>query len=126
MAAKTLERAYKFRRRGADTDDDMQKSMHLYNNLVEIFPELEGVRLTHSWWGYTGYTFDFTPHLIVHDGIHYATGFCGSGVVWAPWLGNKAAHMILGNKEDAQSVFAQRSFPTRIAPLLVGLYGLYL
>ena len=99
---------------------------------MEVFPELEGVRLTHSWWGYTGYTFDFTPHLIVHDGIHYATGFCGSGVVWAPWLGNKAAHMILGNKEDAQSVFAQRSFPTRpfyrghswFLPYVIGWYGL--
>lgn len=100
-------------RRGADTDDDMQKCMHLYNNLVEIFPELEGVRLTHTWWGYTGYTFDFIPHLRVHDGIHYATGFCGSGVVWAPWLGRKAAHMILGNKQDAQSLFSQKPFPTR-------------
>lgn len=100
-------------RRGADTHDDMQKCMHLYNNLVEIFPELEGVRLTHSWWGYTGYTFDFAPHLVVHDGIHYATGFCGSGVVWAPWLGRKAAHMILGNREAAASPFTQKPFPTR-------------
>jgi glycine/D-amino acid oxidase-like deaminating enzyme len=37
-------------RRGADTDDDMQKCMHLYNNLVEVFPELEGVRLTGGKW----------------------------------------------------------------------------
>jgi glycine/D-amino acid oxidase-like deaminating enzyme len=119
-------------RRGADTDDDMQKCMHLYNNLVEIFPELEGVRLTHSWWGYTGYTFDLTPHLIVHDGIHYATGFCGSGVVWAPWLGRKAAQMILGHEEDAQSQFAQEPFPTRpfyrgrpwFLPYVIRWYGL--
>lgn len=118
-------------RRGADTDDDMQKCMHLYHNLVEIFPELEGVRLTHSWWGYTGYTFDFTPHLWAHDGIHYATGFCGSGVVWAPWLGRKAAQMILGNSEDAQSQFA-RPFPTRpfyhgkpwFLPYVIRWYGL--
>lgn len=119
-------------RRGADTDDDMQKCMHLYNNLLEVFPELEGVRLTHSWWGYTGYTFDFTPHLIVHDGIHYATGFCGSGVVWAPWLGSKAAHMILGDQVEAQSLFAQKPFPTRpfytgnpwFLPYVIRWYGL--
>lgn len=119
-------------RRGAETDDDMRKCLHLYNNLLEIFPDLEGTRLTHSWWGYTGYTFDLTPHLVVHDGIHYATGFCGSGVVWAPWLGRKAAHMILGNKEDAQSVFAQKIFPTRsfyngntwFLPYIIRWYGL--
>ena len=100
-------------RRGADTDDEVRKCLHLYHNLVEIFPELEGVRLTHSWWGYTGYCFDYTPHLAVHDGIHYATGFCGSGVVFAPWLGAKAAHMILGNKQDAHSQFARKTFPAR-------------
>jgi glycine/D-amino acid oxidase-like deaminating enzyme len=119
-------------RRGADTDDDMRKCMHLYNNLTEIFPELEGVRLTHTWWGYTGYTFDFVPHLWVHGGIHYATGFCGSGIVWAPWLGRKAAHMILGNKPDAQSLFSQKPFPTRpfyngnpwFLPYVIRWYGL--
>ena len=119
-------------RRGADTDDDMRKCMHLYNNLLEIFPELEGIRLTHSWWGYTGYTFDFIPHLAVHDGIHYATGFCGSGVVWAPWLGRKAAHMILGNRENAQSHFTKGTFPTRrfyngkpwFLPYVIRWYGL--
>ena len=119
-------------RRGADTDNDMRKCMHLYNNLVEIFPELEGIRLTHSWWGYTGYTFDFIPHLAVHDGVHYATGFCGSGVVWAPWLGRKAAHMILGNRENAHSHFTREPFPTRryyngnpwFLPYVIRWYGL--
>lgn len=119
-------------RRGAHTDDDVQKCIHLYHNLVEIFPELAGVQLTHSWWGYTGYTFDFTPHLMAHDGIHYATGFCGSGVVWAPWLGRKAAHMILGNRADAESFFAQKPFPTRpfykgkpwFLPYVIRWYGL--
>ena len=119
-------------RRGADTDNDMQKCLHLYHNLVEIFPELEGIGLTHSWWGYTGYSFDFTPHLVVNDGIHYATGFCGSGVVWAPWLGQKAANMILGNPDKAQSYFAKTPFPTRplyngnpwFLPWVIRWYGL--
>ncbi len=119
-------------RRGAGTDDDMQKCMHLYQNLIEIFPELEGVGLTHSWWGYTGYTFDFVPHLAVNDGIHYATGFCGSGVVWAPWLGRKAANMILGDADQAQSFFSDAPFPTRpfyhgnpwFMPYVIKWYGL--
>ncbi|MBL6931834.1 MAG: FAD-binding oxidoreductase [Rhodospirillales bacterium] len=119
-------------RRGADTDDDMQKCLHLYHNLVEIFPELEGVRLSHTWWGYTGHSFNYLPHLTVHDGIHYATGFCGSGVVWAPWLGKKAALMIIGDKENARSNFDEMPFPTRpfyngnpwFLPAVIGWYSL--
>ncbi len=119
-------------RRGADTDDDMQKCLHLYHNLVEVFPELEGTKLSHSWWGYTGYSFDFLPHLVVDDGIHYATGFCGSGAVWAPWLGRKAAYKVLGNTEDSGSVIAERPFPTKpfydlnpwFVPWIIRWYGL--
>ena len=40
------------------------------------------------------------PKLAVHDGIIYPTGFCGSGTVWAHWLGRKAALMILGEQAD--------------------------
>ena len=67
---------------GTITDDSIEKSVHL-NGYCRNIPELEDVGLTHSWWGYTGFTFDFMPKLVVNDGVHYATGFCGSGVVWA-------------------------------------------
>ncbi len=119
-------------RRGADTDDDMKKCLHLYHNLTEIFPELEGARLSHSWWGYTGYSFDFLPHLVAHEGIQYATAYCGSGVVWAPWLGRKVAHKILGNTDCASSIFAEAPFETRplyhgkpwFVPWIIRWYGL--
>ena len=88
-------------RRGADTDDARKKCTHLLGNLIEIFPELADIKVRHSWWGYTGYSFDFLPHLAVHEGIHYAAAFCGSGVVWAPWIGRKAALSILGESEAA-------------------------
>lgn len=104
-------------RRGAHTDDPVRKTAGLRAQLVEVFPELENTGLTHSWWGYTGYTFDFLPKVLVRDGIHYALGYCGSGVVWANWLGLKAALSILGEK-DADSVFAKYPFQTR--PLYTG------
>ncbi len=100
-------------RRGADTNVDMIKCQHLYENLIEVFPELEGVGLTHTWWGYTGYSFDFFPHLTTNNNIFYATAFCGSGVVWATWLGKKVAQLVMGRNEAARSVFSSRSFPTR-------------
>ncbi|NQV98188.1 MAG: FAD-binding oxidoreductase [Rhodospirillales bacterium] len=99
-------------RRGADTDDPQRKTRALREQLIEVFPQLQNTGLTHSWWGYTGYTFDFLPKVMVNDGIHYALGFCGSGVVWANWLGLKAALSILG-ETDAESIFAKYPFQTR-------------
>ena len=104
---------------------------HLYNNLIEIFPELRGVKLTHSWWGYTGYSFDFLPHLVVQDGVYYATAFCGSGVVWAPWLGRKAALTILGN-DQGKTVFSRFALKSRplytgkpwFLPAMIAWYGI--
>ncbi len=118
-------------RRGADSDDPNRKASHLQHNLVEIFPELKGIGLTHSWWGYTGYTFDFLPKLAINDGVRYAVGFCGSGVVWAPWLGMKAALSVLGAAE-ATSIFDEDPLQTRplyhgkpwFLPAVIAWYGL--
>ena len=43
-------------RAGANKRDPRQSGAHLYRGLIEIFPELAGVGLTHSWSGFTGYT----------------------------------------------------------------------
>jgi glycine/D-amino acid oxidase-like deaminating enzyme len=83
----------------------------LMEQLLRIFPALRGTRVTHSWFGYIGYTFDHLPHLGTLDGVYYAGGFCGSGVVMATWLGRKAATRLLGRPE-AKSAFAQISHPT--------------
>ena len=104
-------------RKGANTDDPKQKAMGLREQMVQVFPELKDVTIRYSWWGYTGYTFDYLPKINVHNGIHYALGFCGSGVVWANWLGLKAALAILG-EQDTESVFAKYPFQTR--PLYFG------
>ncbi len=96
-------------RRGAQTGDPHKKMGHLYKYLVQIFPELEGVTITHCWWGYVAMTYDQLPKVWVHEGVHYATGFCGSGVVWARWLGKKAALRILGDRQ-AETAFDDAPF----------------
>jgi glycine/D-amino acid oxidase-like deaminating enzyme len=116
-------------RAGALTEDHMKKLDHLSRNLIEIFPELDGIGFTHSWWGYTGFTFDFLPKLVVKNGVHYAAGFCGSGVIWARWLGAKAAQDIIGNA-PAETAFRADDFSTRplyygrpwFLPFMVGWY----
>lgn len=104
-------------RRGAQTENPEKKAKHLYGYLVTIFPELDGVRITHCWWGYVAMTFDQLPKVAIHEGVHYATGFCGSGVVWARWLGRKAALQILADREG-ETAFDDAPF--RALPLYDG------
>lgn len=83
----------------------------LSRHMTRIFPELRNVELTHSWFGYIAYTFDRLPHVGERDGMHYAMGYCGSGVVMSTWLGRKAALRLLGQPEG-QSAFAELNHPT--------------
>ena len=87
--------------------------IHLYRGLLEIFPELEGTRITHGWTGYTGYTQDTFPHAGERDGIHYALGYCGSGVARATHLGHKIALRVLGDPDGhtAWDAHAFEAFP---------------
>jgi glycine/D-amino acid oxidase-like deaminating enzyme len=63
------------------------------------------------------YTFDRLPHVGTMNGVHYAGGYCGSGVVMATWLGNKLAHRLLG-LSSGKSAFAEIGHPTN--PLYFG------
>jgi glycine/D-amino acid oxidase-like deaminating enzyme len=70
---------------------DLNRSAdELQNRLVEIFPQLEGVEITHSWSGNLGLTFDRMPHIGCLDGIHYAYGYMGHGVSVASRMGYEA------------------------------------
>lgn len=92
-------------RDGSIHGEPVSRILHLRDGLVELFPELESVRLTHSWYGNVAMNRDMLPRMFERNGVHYATGFCGSGVIWATWLGNRAAHKLLGDKENGYSAF---------------------
>ena len=79
--------------------DPRSSGPKLHADLVAIFPELAGTRISHSWLGFVAYTFDTLPHLGCRDGIHYAMGYCGSGVSMASYLGNRIAQQLLGRAE---------------------------
>ncbi|MGI9485753.1 MAG: NAD(P)/FAD-dependent oxidoreductase [Geminicoccaceae bacterium] len=84
----------------------------LHAELVRIFPDLAGTRISHSWVGFVAYTFDELAHTGVHEGIHYAAGYCGSGVSMASYLGMRMGQRVLGLKEAATG-FDTIDFPTR-------------
>lgn len=83
----------------------------LHGAMCKIFPQLSSTRITHSWLGFVGYTFDTLPHVGTQDGLHYAMGYCGSGVSLASYCGNILGRRIAG--ERVPTAFADTPFPTR-------------
>ncbi|SEK71098.1 Glycine/D-amino acid oxidase [Roseovarius nanhaiticus] len=84
----------------------------LHHDMCRIFPELRQTRISHSWMGTVAYTFDELAHCGTHDGVHYAMGYCGSGVSMASYLGMRMGQKVLGLKEG-QTAFDDLPFPTR-------------
>ena len=72
--------------------------------LADIFPVLEGVDITHSWYGNVAMNRDMIPRIFSRDGMRYAAGYCGSGVVWARWAGQKAAWQILADERGTSAL----------------------
>ena len=82
----------------------------LKKGLTSIFPDLKDCKITHHWFGFVAFPFDQLPKLAVHEGVIYPAGYCGSGTVWARWLGQKAAQMVLGDLTG--TVFTEQPFRT--------------
>jgi glycine/D-amino acid oxidase-like deaminating enzyme len=93
----------------------------------KVFPQLENTRVDYAWHGKVGYPFDHLPHIGVHDGLHYALGFCGHGVVMSLFFGSQLAKAINGEKCDLP--FWGMNFPAKIffrkRPWFLPLAGAY-
>ena len=84
----------------------------LHHDLCRIFPELQDYGLSHSWNGTVAYTFDELMHIGQHEGVHYAMGYCGSGVGMASYLGMRLGQQVAGLAEG-KTAFDDIAFPTR-------------
>ena len=96
---------------------------HLARDMLKVFPALAEVPVSHGWSGRIGYTFDEFPHLGKSpDGIHYAMGYCGTGVSRSTYFGHKIALKLLGDPEG-RTAFDDIAFPSHpfnaMAPLTV-------
>jgi glycine/D-amino acid oxidase-like deaminating enzyme len=92
-------------------------TLRLKRALADIFPELDGVALTHTWFGYVAMNRDMIPRIFARAGMHYAAGYCGSGVVWARWAGQKAALNVLAPTSERSALDFR---PPRALPLYAG------
>jgi glycine/D-amino acid oxidase-like deaminating enzyme len=106
------------------------KARALHRVMTEVFPELKDVKITHCWEGQTGFTFDELPHIGVHDGVHYAMGYCGVGMPMGTYLGHKVGLKVL-RKPEGKTPFDGRPFPSRpyywnkpwFLPFLIAYYN---
>ena len=64
--------------------------------MLRIFPQLAHAKITHSWMGFVGYTFDNLPHLGEDNGLFYAMGYCGSGICLSSYFGHRLGQQALG------------------------------
>ncbi|WP_035485607.1 NAD(P)/FAD-dependent oxidoreductase [Geminicoccus roseus] len=76
----------------------------LHEAMVRVWPELQGVKVSHSWMGFVAFTFDHLPHVGSQDGVHHAMGYCGNGVPRSTYYGHKAALKVLGRPEGASEL----------------------
>lgn len=93
-------------RRTLHPDLDLEDSARdLRQALIEYWPDLADVEITHVWGGRIGVPFDLTPHIGRIDGAWYAMGYAGHGVGLSTQLGHELAGMLLG--EDPPSVYSK-------------------
>ena len=115
--------------------DPVRARKRLVGGLASIFPQLSDIGITNHWFGFVAFPFDQLPKLAVHDGVIYPAGYCGSGTVWARWLGQKAAHMVLADLDGSAfegSAFQGVPFRTMpfysgdpwFLPMAMGLYAI--
>ncbi len=91
----------------------------LHGMMTDRWPQLKGVKITHSWSGFVAMTTDALPHMGQEDGLHYCTGCNGSGVAMMTYLGNQVARRILQNGKS-DSAYVGIEFPGVPVPFYSG------
>jgi glycine/D-amino acid oxidase-like deaminating enzyme len=96
----------------------------LYQYMIDRFPQLEGIRITHVWTGNVAFALDSMSHMGQDDGLHYLLACNGSGVAMMTYLGTQTAKKIAGGSNAPINSFDGREFPEH--PLYNGDPSLYL
>jgi glycine/D-amino acid oxidase-like deaminating enzyme len=91
--------------------DERTAAATLAARLEEVWPQLSGFRITHSWRGKVAMTFDKVAHMGTDEGVHFAIGCNGNGVALMTYLGHQTALKILG-KANRRIAFDAPDFPT--------------
>jgi gamma-glutamylputrescine oxidase len=91
---------------------DIKKFVRKY--MVDVFPQLDDVRLDYGWTGAVGITVNRLPYVRrLHNNIFVAAGYSGKGVLLAPYFGKILAQAILGDsgRLDLLGRLPSKKFP---------------
>ena len=73
---------------------------------MEIFPGLNDIEISNHWYGFVTFPVDQIPKLVMHEGIIYAAGYCGSGQFGQDGLVKKLQKLFLIlNKKVLSTIF---------------------
>lgn len=81
-------------------DGHAQQRDFLLAELRAKLPALRDITVDYDWWGWVCLTADFLPHIhraADDPSVHYAMGYQGSGVAYAPYAGKLLAAAIAGD-----------------------------
>lgn len=108
-------------RNNLSTSLDLHESARLLQKrMLEVYPQLEGIPLTHTWSGKLGITFDLMPHVGRIKGVHYAYGYGGHGASIASYLGKEIGQLLAG--KISSTPFAEIRHPRSVITRFDRLY----
>lgn len=81
----------------------------LRDGMLEMFPQLQGVRIDYCWGGLVDVTQDRLPHAGERDGLFYSTGYSGHGTQMSVLMGERMAAVMAG--DAAANPWQGRSWP---------------
>lgn len=76
--------------------DEREAARRLYAKMVQLWPALRDIRVTHAWKGYVAMTGDKLAHVGVREGVHYSLGCNGNGVALMTYLGHRISRAMMG------------------------------
>jgi glycine/D-amino acid oxidase-like deaminating enzyme len=83
----------------------------LYRYMIDRFPQLRGIRITHVWTGNVAFALDYMPHMGTDQGLHYLLACNGNGVAMMTYLGTQTAKKIAGGTNAPINPLDGRDFP---------------
>lgn len=87
------------------SDNPTDISSHIRRQIIEIYPDLKDVEITHGWGGSVGITLSRRPFVReVMENVTSIGGFSGHGVMLANYCGKLYADHVNGGSEDLEAM----------------------
>jgi glycine/D-amino acid oxidase-like deaminating enzyme len=113
---------------GKNLDKDLNRKIftHLENHITQVFPQLQGIKITHRWGGPVSVTVDMAPAIgyIGKDRrALYSMGYMGHGLSMTTLNGKTMAELITGTESERTGMFFvdRRIIPWPPEPIKFGI-----